>query len=59
MQGPYGPQGTPINTNMMNPIGTEAWRTGLFDCMDDPNNGNHLTSSHRSLKFMIIHKIYM
>ncbi|XP_004301064.1 PREDICTED: protein PLANT CADMIUM RESISTANCE 6-like [Fragaria vesca subsp. vesca] len=38
MQGPYGPQGTPMTMNMMNPIGTEGWKTGLFDCMDDPNN---------------------
>nr|XP_011464238.1 PREDICTED: protein PLANT CADMIUM RESISTANCE 6-like [Fragaria vesca subsp. vesca] len=27
-----------MTMNMMNPIGTEAWKTGLFDCMDDPNN---------------------
>ncbi|XP_030455367.1 uncharacterized protein LOC115676553 [Syzygium oleosum] len=31
-------QGIPMQANMMGSVNTEGWRTGLFDCMDDPMN---------------------
>ncbi|XP_030530899.2 protein PLANT CADMIUM RESISTANCE 6-like [Rhodamnia argentea] len=31
-------QGIPMQPNMMGSVNTEGWRTGLFDCMDDPMN---------------------
>ncbi|KAK3006747.1 hypothetical protein RJ639_015518 [Escallonia herrerae] len=34
------PMGTPVSSQypMVNQVGTEGWKTGLFDCMDDPGN---------------------
>ncbi|KAI3411405.1 uncharacterized protein J3R85_018037 [Psidium guajava] len=31
-------QGIPMQPNVMGSVNTEGWRTGLFDCMDDPTN---------------------
>ncbi|KAK2991399.1 hypothetical protein RJ640_010863, partial [Escallonia rubra] len=34
------PMGTPVLSQypMVNHVGIEGWKTGLFDCMDDPEN---------------------
>ncbi|KAI3882796.1 hypothetical protein MKX03_020796 [Papaver bracteatum] len=43
MQVPYANRPPPYQPPR--PPGTNAWTTGLFDCMDDPNNGMHIHST--------------
>lgn len=33
------PQGSPIQVNV-GTVASQAWTTGLFDCMDDPTTGD-------------------
>ncbi|KAK3007849.1 LOW QUALITY PROTEIN: hypothetical protein RJ639_013458, partial [Escallonia herrerae] len=52
-------QGTPVGTPvpsqypMVNQVGTEGWKTGLFDCMDDPGSVSAMLLGSSPAPFML------